>query len=85
MEKWVQMFEEGEIHPIDTVSEFEASDVESAFRTLQKGDSIGKVVVKMPEDPSLLPSLPQAQTLQFSAENLGYHELSGPEGDCKSK
>lgn len=52
------MYEQGLLRLPDPVTFFEAGQVEQAFRHLQNGAHIGKVVVTMPDDPSSIPSQP---------------------------
>ncbi|KAH8800666.1 putative polyketide synthase [Xylogone sp. PMI_703] len=46
--KILELFEQGQISPTYPIKTFEAADVEQAFRYLQKGQNIGKVVVTFP-------------------------------------
>ena len=41
MAKWMRMYEDGHIRPIQPMTTFEASEIEQSFRYLQKGDHIG--------------------------------------------
>jgi hypothetical protein len=43
-------YHEGKIKPIHPIKVFEGVQVEDAFRYMQKGSHIGKIVVTMPED-----------------------------------
>ncbi|KAF5859954.1 hypothetical protein ETB97_002151 [Aspergillus alliaceus] len=45
---------------------FKASEVESALRYMQKGQHIGKLIVKVPEDDEKLPLLPTPCAFTFS-------------------
>ena len=47
---------------------FEASEIEQSFRYLQKGDHIGKAVVRIPENASEIPSTSQARSFTLDAE-----------------
>ena len=47
----MEFFQQGHIKPISPVKEFEATRVEEAFRYMQKGQHIGKIVVTLPENP----------------------------------
>lgn len=67
MQRWVQMFSDGCVVPIP-MAIFEASDISSGFRHLQKGDHIGKAVVRIPENSSDIPSTSHAKPLQFDAD-----------------
>lgn len=67
MKRWVQMFSEGSIVPIP-MTVFEARDISSSFRHLQKGDHIGKAVVRIPEDASEIPSTSRAGHFSLDAD-----------------
>ncbi|KAK3311877.1 polyketide synthase [Apodospora peruviana] len=59
--QYLDLHGRGLLQPLSPVTYFEASAVEQAFRHLQNGDHIGKVVVTMPDDPDRnLQSLPAA-------------------------
>src|ERR1700759_3530578 len=62
------MYRCGTIGPIHPVIIFDASDIEKAFRHMQRGDHIGKVVVRMPRDTSTIAVTPKASFLQFDEE-----------------
>lgn len=47
---------------------FEASEIEQSFRYLQKGDHIGKAVVRIPENASEIPSTSQARPFALDRE-----------------
>lgn len=49
MEMMLQLYAEGHIKPIHPVTVFNVSEVEEAFRYMQQGTHIGKIVVKFPE------------------------------------
>ena len=59
------MYKCGDIHPIRPVTFFEAPEIEKSFRCLQKGDHIGKVVIRMPEDISTIASSPRTRNLSL--------------------
>jgi D-arabinose 1-dehydrogenase-like Zn-dependent alcohol dehydrogenase len=46
---------QGKIKPIRPITIFDARNIEQAFWHMQTGRHMGKIVVKMPEDSSLLP------------------------------
>jgi len=48
LERIVEYYRNGLIQPIHPVTTFTASKVEDAFRVLQRGQHIGKIVVSMP-------------------------------------
>ncbi|OJJ95089.1 hypothetical protein ASPACDRAFT_55425 [Aspergillus aculeatus ATCC 16872] len=59
-------YEEGKIKPIHPIKTFEAAEVSSAFRYIQKGTHIGKILVKMPSSPDELPSAPAPSAYSFT-------------------
>ncbi|PWY71104.1 putative polyketide synthase [Aspergillus sclerotioniger CBS 115572] len=52
----ISWYEEGKILPIRPVTVFEACDVADAFRYMQQGTHMGKIVIRMPHDSYQLPS-----------------------------
>lgn len=56
MHRWIYMHSQGCINPIQPMLVFEPNDVEQSFRYLQKGNHIGKVVVRIPKDLSMIHS-----------------------------
>ncbi|KAF7180982.1 hypothetical protein CNMCM7691_000111 [Aspergillus felis] len=50
----LQFFKEGKLKPISPVTTYEATDIVKAFRLMQSGKHMGKIVIRMPEDPSAL-------------------------------
>ncbi|KAF7861910.1 hypothetical protein EAF04_007791 [Stromatinia cepivora] len=56
LENCMQYFRQGAIQPIRPTEIFDASQIEEAFRYVQKGQRIGKIVVSMPADSSQLPT-----------------------------
>ena len=50
----MSFYRQGDIQPIQPTTCFDAAQVEHAFRSLQKGHHIGKLVVRIPADHSLL-------------------------------
>ena len=62
------MYCQGDIHPISPTSLFEASDIEQAFRFLQKGNHIGKVVVRISEDSSEIAAVARVPILALDSE-----------------
>ncbi|EOD49628.1 putative polyketide synthase protein [Neofusicoccum parvum UCRNP2] len=61
----MQYYENGGISPIRPIKTFPASQVMEAFREMQKGQHIGKIVVSMPEQPTELEITPTAQKLKL--------------------
>jgi hypothetical protein len=54
MEECMDYFKQGLIGPVGPKIQFDAIDMEAAFRFMQKGAHIGKIVIKMPDDTSIL-------------------------------
>ncbi|KAF4592341.1 polyketide synthase [Ophiocordyceps camponoti-floridani] len=53
MLEWIR---QGHIQPVTIAKVWEANQVQQAFRSMQRGDHIGKIVVRMPDDASSLAS-----------------------------
>lgn len=70
----MEYFQQGSITPLPT-KEFDAAHVEQAFRYMQKGTHIGKVVVTMPESSAELPSTPAVKQPNFRSD--GCHIIVG--------
>ena len=77
------MYRQGHIQPIRPMAVFEAHDVEQSFQYLQKGDHIGKAIVRFPDDISRLPSIPRGSALTFDP-NASYLLTGGLGGLGKS-
>lgn len=56
----VEQYLAGNFKPITPITTFDAEHVEDAFRFMQKGTHIGKIVIKFPKDDSLplMPTIP---------------------------
>lgn len=54
MRQFSKYLEEGKIRPIRPVTVFDAVDIEKAFWYMQSGRHMGKLVVKIPDDTSVL-------------------------------
>jgi len=61
----LEFYEQSLIKPIHPITQFAAADVKHAFRQLQAGEHIGKLVVNMPTDSNELESSLSAQRIQF--------------------
>ncbi len=68
LKKCIEMYERGEIYPIRPIKTFHASQAQKAFRYLQKGTHIGKIVIQMPRDVSTVPKTPQVYSLSFDSQ-----------------
>ncbi|KAK6950125.1 hypothetical protein Daesc_008451 [Daldinia eschscholtzii] len=67
LKKCVEFYRVGGIKPIEPISVFDAGDVQDAFRVVQDGNHIGKVVVRMPEDTSTLISTPKHSEVRLNS------------------
>lgn len=54
MSKLMKLHEDRTLQPIQPVNMFDAADAVRAFRLMQTGQHIGKIVIRMPDDPSTL-------------------------------
>lgn len=79
MEQVLQYYADGHIQPIAPIRGFPAHKVSDAFRYMQKGSHIGKIVVTMPEDSKEIPSTvaPRDVVLSGSCTYLMVGGLSG--------
>jgi hypothetical protein len=57
------------VGPVAPVSCFDAADVADAFRYMQTGQHMGKIVVRMPDNPSELPTRGTRAHVSFSPDN----------------
>jgi hypothetical protein len=57
------MYRQGNIQPIHPRIIYEASDIQLAFRRFQQPEHMGKIIVQLPEDLSLLHHIPLAPPL----------------------
>lgn len=68
MNRTIEFFDEGLITPITPMEVFSAERTEEAFRYMQSGSRVGKVVVAMPGDPSKLSATRTAPEVNFNPE-----------------
>lgn len=54
----LEFCQQGKLRPITPMKAFEAAKVEEAFRYMQKGQHIGKIVVTVPQNPQSLEAEP---------------------------
>ncbi|KAF2821460.1 KR domain-containing protein [Ophiobolus disseminans] len=69
LNKVIAMYNDGKIRPLNPVTTFEASEIQNAFRFLQKGDHIGKAVIRMPHDVATVPREPIVFSLKFDSQS----------------
>ncbi len=63
----LEQYLKGNFKPITPITVFDAEHVEDAFRFMQKGSHIGKIVIKLPED-NTLPWTPTVPVPQFRGD-----------------
>ena len=68
LEQAVDFYEQGHIKPIAPVTAFDAAKAEEAFRYMQQGAHIGKIIVNIPQGPSKLPVAAIRQKLQLRGD-----------------
>ncbi|KAL3417435.1 polyketide synthase [Phlyctema vagabunda] len=68
LKETICLYEQGHIKPISPITAFEGSNVEDAFRYMQQGVHIGKIVVRIPEDEAQLPVTPVPRDLQLRSD-----------------
>ncbi|KAL2065354.1 hypothetical protein VTL71DRAFT_3024 [Oculimacula yallundae] len=79
MKTMYDLYIEGHIKPISPTTVFEAQNIEDAFRYMQKGVHMGKIVIKFPEDPETLPLTPTAPDPSFR-DDVSYLLVGGMGG-----
>ncbi|KAF7631618.1 hypothetical protein AFLA_012472 [Aspergillus flavus NRRL3357] len=67
-ERFLEMVEKRQISPIQPRTIFEASDIISAFRYMQQGVHMGKILIKMPESPGDLPQVKDKKAIVFNPD-----------------
>ncbi|KAL4901000.1 hypothetical protein BDW74DRAFT_182333 [Aspergillus multicolor] len=68
MQLMLDLYSRGHIKPIHPTTIFEATNVEDAFRYMQQGTHVGKILVKFPEDEGKLPWAPAIPTPKFRGD-----------------
>lgn len=76
LEQCMSYYQQDGIRPIRPVKVFEATQIIDAFRYMQKGQHIGKIVINMPESPRQLQAQPKSHEITFSA-NASYLLVGG--------
>ncbi|KAK7703238.1 Mycolipanoate synthase [Diaporthe eres] len=64
----VDQYLEGNFRPILPITTFDAEHTEDAFRFMQKGTHVGKIVIKFPEDDNALPLTPTVPAPKFRSD-----------------
>ncbi|KAE8155307.1 hypothetical protein BDV25DRAFT_135054 [Aspergillus avenaceus] len=70
-------FKERKATPIKPVHIFDAVDVVKAFRHMQTGQHMGKIVIRMPEDPSTLQVTRMHETATYFHGDMSYLLVGG--------
>jgi hypothetical protein len=64
----ISLYTEGHIKPIAPITTFDGAKVEEAFRYMQQGAHIGKIVIRIPQDSNELPVTSRPQKLQLRGD-----------------
>ncbi|KAH8166023.1 hypothetical protein CIB48_g2204 [Xylaria polymorpha] len=64
----LEYYRTGVLKPIQPIRVFDAAEIETAIRTMQKGQHIGKLVVRIPEDASTIAASPARQGFSLRAD-----------------
>ncbi|KAI6827416.1 polyketide synthase [Hortaea werneckii] len=64
----MRLVEQGHIHPIHPTTCFDAEHAEDAFRFMQTGQHIGRIVVKIPRDTSTIPLASRPPAPEFEGQ-----------------
>ena len=78
LEEVMEFSQQGGLQLSLPVTIFDAAEVSKAFRHMQKGIHIGKILVKMPEDPGALPTASDQVHVSFRPDS--YYLLVGGMG-----
>lgn len=68
MELMLDLYVKGHIKPVHPVTVFDASEVEDAFRYMQQGTHVGKIVVRFPENEEIIPWTPAVPKPSFRGD-----------------
>nr|ALQ32976.1 putative polyketide synthase [Fusarium sp. NRRL 25184] len=68
MERTLEFFRQGKLKSLRPITSFAASDAKKAFRYLQDGQHIGKVILKMPANSSQLEAKTVTQSIRFDPQ-----------------
>ncbi|GAB1218268.1 hypothetical protein ATERTT37_007522 [Aspergillus terreus] len=70
-------FKQKKLGPIRPVHVYDAIDAEKAFRYMQGGQHMGKIVIKMPDHPSELPMSRMHETARYFSPDVSYLLVGG--------
>ncbi|KAK4443906.1 KR domain-protein [Podospora aff. communis PSN243] len=63
--RMLAFYDQGLVGPLEPIVEFDAANVKHAFRHLQAGEHIGKIIISMLEEVEALSTVPVAQAISF--------------------
>ncbi len=75
LEKCLELYQQGHVTPIRPLLAYGAGDPLEAFKSLQDGDRIGKVILKMPQDNATISGIRSTGT--YSLDPKGSYLLAG--------
>ncbi|KAI0474815.1 KR domain-containing protein [Xylaria cf. heliscus] len=67
-EQLLEYYRTGALKPIKPIKVFDVAEIEAAIRTMQKGQHIGKLVVRIPEDASTIVASPARQSFSLRVD-----------------
>ncbi|RSL49057.1 hypothetical protein CEP54_012625 [Fusarium duplospermum] len=79
LQRTIAFFEQGKLKPLEPITSFDAADIKQAFRYLQSGNHMGKVILKLPRDSSMLEARAITQSIKF-APDAAYLLVGGSGG-----
>ncbi|RSL77235.1 hypothetical protein CEP51_009247 [Fusarium floridanum] len=68
LQRTLAFFEQGKLKPLEPITSFDAADIKQAFRYLQSGNHMGKVILKLPMDLSTLEARAITQSIKFTPD-----------------
>ncbi|TVY80960.1 Highly reducing polyketide synthase FUM1 [Lachnellula suecica] len=68
LNKVLQLYIAGAIKPVRPIKVFEAPKIKEAFRYMQQGSHMGKIVLRMPQDPAELTGVSSAKQLALRSD-----------------
>nr|WGU20916.1 crs5 [Clonostachys rosea] len=68
LEQMIKFYHEGQAQPIKPIRAFDAVDIQEAFRFMQNAQYIGKLVIRIPEEASLLGAAPLQRSFSLRSD-----------------
>lgn len=68
LQRCMKLLRDGAIKPLPLARVFDASEIQEAFRSMQGGQHIGKMVVNMPDEPQTLQAVKTSPDLKFRSD-----------------